>query len=655
MTKNKFKILPRIAIIFDFILLISIVYIPTVLSGSTIHFNTYYAVFFLAWIIISIIAGKYRFGNYQLKNELMALFISAFSVWGLLSLFVISLEKYNKNYDALYRQILIVLLIEVLIRLFYYLINRKNYFKNKLSFFSSVNIRDKQWTLMIMDLLSVFIAFMIAVWIKPASIRIYIPNYYHFLIIMLVWEFIINLVTQKHRLQGKKRYWDYITPILRANAITLILLAILIYLLQLFNLSRLIVFGTILLSTIFELIFVTYINLHSKIRRNIDQSEKIYGVTPLGQKKMRDDDYSIVNLEDLSEDKVSIKDNLAKQIESCCPGLFDFLDNNVKLKRIEQSKTTLLDTQTLFNISSLKINSHMLLINRHKMNDFKKINDYLSILNDKMMMGGYVVGCGETINGVYDRYKTTFPKVIAEIFYFFHFVFRRVLPKLPFAQEINYVLTNGQNRTMSKTEILGRLVYSGFKIIDTIEINNLMYFIAAKVNIPYEKENPSYGPFISLKRVGKDKKNIKIYKLRTMHPYSEYIQDYVFEKNNLAKGGKLKNDFRITGWGKIFRKLWIDELPQFINFMRGDIKLVGVRALSPHYFNLYPEEFQEYRKQFKPGLLPPYYVDMPKTMNEIVASEKKYLDLYSKYKFFTDIKYASIIMFNIVFRGKRSS
>jgi len=508
---------------------------------------------------------------------------------------------------------------------------------------------------MIIDLLSVFVAFMIVVWIKPATIRIYIPNYYQFLIIMLIWAFIINLLTQKHSLKGKKSYRDYIIPILRTNAITLILLAILIYLFQLFNLSRLIVFGTILLSTILELLFVSYISLHSKIRRNIDQSEKIFGVTQKKKKNERDDDLKIKFLEDLLENDASIRDNLGEQVALCCPELFAFMECNININGIEQSKATLLETKTLFNISNLKMNSQMLMVNRHKVNDFKKINNYFSILNGKMIMGGYVVGCGETINGVYNRYKTTYPKVIAEILYFFHFVFRRFLPKLPLAQEINYVLTNGQNRTMSKTEILGRLVYSGFKIIDTIEINNLMYFIAAKVNIPYEKESPSYGPFISLKRVGKDGKYIKIYKLRTMHPYSEYIQDYVFKKNNLAKGGKLKNDFRITGWGRIFRKLWIDELPQFINFMRGDIKLVGVRALSPHYFNLYPEEFQEYRNQFKPGLLPPYYVDMPQTMEEIVASEKKYLDAYSKYKFFTDIKYASIIMSNIVFRGKRSS
>lgn len=49
---------------------------------------------------------------------------------------------------------------------------------------------------------------------------------------------------------------------------------------------------------------------------------------------------------------------------------------------------------------------------------------------------------------------------------------------------------------------------------------------------------------------------IKVYKLRTMHPYLEYLQQYVFDRNGLEKGGKLKDDFRMTHWGRIFRICW---------------------------------------------------------------------------------------------------
>ncbi|MDZ7821476.1 MAG: sugar transferase [Candidatus Marinimicrobia bacterium] len=199
------------------------------------------------------------------------------------------------------------------------------------------------------------------------------------------------------------------------------------------------------------------------------------------------------------------------------------------------------------------------------------------------------------------------------------------------------------------------MVHAGFRIIETVEIRGLMYFIATKVNVPYENTNPSYGPFISLQRIGKNGKSIRIYKFRTMHPYAEYLQEYIYEQNSLAKGGKLNNDFRISNWGKILRRTWIDELPQVINFLRGEIKLVGVRALSEHYLTLYPEAFREYRKQLKPGILPPFYVDLPETIEEIVASEIKYIESYKKYTILTDIKYGAIIFYNIIVRGERSA
>ena len=110
-----------------------------------------------------------------------------------------------------------------------------------------------------------------------------------------------------------------------------------------------------------------------------------------------------------------------------------------------------------------------------------------------------------------------------------------------------------------------------------------------------------------------------------MHPYSEFIQEDVHKKNKLNTKGKLSNDFRLTSWGKFLRKYWIDELPQIYNLLRGDIKLVGPRALSEHYFSLYPKDIQDLRISIKPGLIPPYYADMPSCFQEIIESERKFL------------------------------
>ena len=140
-----------------------------------------------------------------------------------------------------------------------------------------------------------------------------------------------------------------------------------------------------------------------------------------------------------------------------------------------------------------------------------------------------------------------------------------------------------------------------------------------------------------------------------MHPYSEFIQGDIYEKYHLDKSGKLRNDYRITSWGKILRKYFIDELPQLYNWLRGDLKLIGVRALSEHYYSLYPKDLQELRINFKPGLIPPYYADLPKSFNQIISSERKYLKLKNKNSFFTDLKYLIQAIYNIVFSGARSN
>ena len=103
------------------------------------------------------------------------------------------------------------------------------------------------------------------------------------------------------------------------------------------------------------------------------------------------------------------------------------------------------------------------------------------------------------------------------------------------------------------------------------------------------------------------------------------------------------------------RKYWLDEWPMFINLLKGEIKLVGVRPLSRHYYSLYNEELQKERIKYRPGLLPPFYVDMPKTLEEIEASELKYLrSCREKGVFRTDFVYFWRILWNIIVKRERS-
>jgi len=195
----------------------------------------------------------------------------------------------------------------------------------------------------------------------------------------------------------------------------------------------------------------------------------------------------------------------------------------------------------------------------------------------------------------------------------------------------------------------------GFEVIDEKSINNSLYFIAKKTKEPIYDQDPTYGPLLRLKRVGFGGKLIRVYKLRTMHPFSEYLQEYVYNKNKLQGGGKIKDDFRISPEGRIFRKIWLDELPMIYNFLKGEMKIVGVRPLSPHFYSLYDKNLQELRIQTKPGLIPPFYADMPVTLEEIMASEKRYLKAYLKRPLYTDFSYFLKALYNILIKRKRSA
>lgn len=208
---------------------------------------------------------------------------------------------------------------------------------------------------------------------------------------------------------------------------------------------------------------------------------------------------------------------------------------------------------------------------------------------------------------------------------------------------------------LSRAETLGRLYSCGFEVLEEKYISGQLYFVARKIKEPYFDEDPSYGPLFKMNRIGKDGKIIGVYKFRTMHPFAEYLQDYVVNKYGFSVEGKPANDFRLNFWGKFLRKYWLDEFPQLINVLKGEMKLVGVRPLSRNFFNLYNDELKEKRLRYKPGLVPPFYVDLPGSLDEIMESEMKYLNLYEGKPFKTDLKYFFKAFFNIIFRKARST
>ena len=211
------------------------------------------------------------------------------------------------------------------------------------------------------------------------------------------------------------------------------------------------------------------------------------------------------------------------------------------------------------------------------------------------------------------------------------------------------------DRLISRAELLGRLNFCGFDIVAEKVIDNKHYVIARKVKTTSLDTSPTYGPLVQLKRSGLGGQMVNIYKFRTMHPYSEYLQQYVYDRQGLHEGGKIENDFRVTTWGRVMRKFWLDELPMLYNWVKGDLSVVGVRPLSFHYLELYDQELQTLRRKVKPGLVPPFYADLPRTFEEICESERRYIKAFLKKPYRTQVVYFWRCFVNIVFKGARSN
>ncbi len=116
----------------------------------------------------------------------------------------------------------------------------------------------------------------------------------------------------------------------------------------------------------------------------------------------------------------------------------------------------------------------------------------------------------------------------------------------------------------------------------------LPFFVVLAILIKLDDPGPV---FFRQKRIGKDFNPFFIYKFRTM------------VKNAEQKGSKLTTggDQRITRVGKILRTLKIDELPQLLNVLKGEMSLVGVRPEVEEYVELYKKEYAEIL-QTRPGI-----------------------------------------------------
>jgi exopolysaccharide biosynthesis polyprenyl glycosylphosphotransferase len=114
----------------------------------------------------------------------------------------------------------------------------------------------------------------------------------------------------------------------------------------------------------------------------------------------------------------------------------------------------------------------------------------------------------------------------------------------------------------------------------------------------------SPGPIIFRQtRVGLNKRMFSIYKFRTMIADAEKVQDQLLAQNEMSGPVfKMKEDPRTTPLGRILRKTSIDELPQLLNVLKGEMSLVGPRAMSLRDYQLFDMDWHRRRFSVRPGI-----------------------------------------------------
>lgn len=145
-------------------------------------------------------------------------------------------------------------------------------------------------------------------------------------------------------------------------------------------------------------------------------------------------------------------------------------------------------------------------------------------------------------------------------------------------------------KNLSITSSIRRKTYLSLKRLFDIFVGIigciLLIPVACIVKIIYLAHGDKHPIFFTQKRIGKGGKEFTFYKFRTMVPDADKILKEYLEENEAAAeeyriNKKLKNDPRITHAGGLIRRSSIDEIPQFINVLKGDMSLIGNRPYMP--------------------------------------------------------------------------
>lgn len=207
-----------------------------------------------------------------------------------------------------------------------------------------------------------------------------------------------------------------------------------------------------------------------------------------------------------------------------------------------------------------------------------------------------------------------------------------------------------------------RITISGIKafikrIVEIfISLIGLIIFVPLAIVVFFQNvKNKDYGKVLyTQERIGKNGKIFKMYKFRTMVNNADEILENMLKDDEIRaeyeKYRKLRNDPRVTKFGKILREKSLDEFPQFINILKGEMSIVGPRPYLPEEKERMGK-YYNYIVQHKPGLTGVFQIS---GRERVAFSERLDMDLRYHYRrtFLVDLKIALITMLVTLRRKK---
>lgn len=194
-------------------------------------------------------------------------------------------------------------------------------------------------------------------------------------------------------------------------------------------------------------------------------------------------------------------------------------------------------------------------------------------------------------------------------------------------QEEDRWLTITHQLTSSYAQVLKRALDITVSLTALTALTPLFLILGVLIKLD------SPGPvFFAQQRIGLNKRKFSMFKLRTMVTGAERLQSKLEAQNELeGPAFKIANDPRVTRIGKLLRSTSIDELPQLINVLIGDMTLVGPRPLPVRDYEGFEEDWHRRRFSVKPGITCLWQIEgrSDTTFDEWMQMDIRYIDQWT--------------------------